>query len=677
MPTGSATPRLPRAPRSARGPGACAAVALALLPAGCNRGSPPALFPLEDQVAIVGQPLVVQLVASDPDGDPLTYGFSGPAVPDLATTASIVVDPAGQGLFTFTPIASQLGLQVLDVWASDGREEDHQPLFVEVVQSGGEGTLPVFRSPLGAGTVLDLEQSDCLALDVEITDPDSATLVLDQAPPLIEGATLDAAPDGRTGTWSWCPSPRQLDTSDRYTLRLRADDGDNPPVTKEFVVVLRRRRGDGCPGQPPVVEHAPADAITRLDLPVVAEVSDDLGIGSQPYLVYATEDPGDPVDFSKTTLVPMELLAGDLRSGTWRGTITNALANAPEGTSSPLYYLVSVTDDDDAAGDCDHRTDDPSSGMHRITVTAGGSDVAGVCEPCSFDVQCGDEADLCLPTPAGGRCGQACSTSDECDEGTACSEGAVESVEGALGRQCVPTGGGCGSAGGCEDDDHEPDGTPAEATASAPLPDGSTGGRVLCGGDEDWFSLELDAPAQVTVSLDGDAPPDLDLSLTTAAGVLLDASEGLTSSEEVTAACLDQGTYLVRVYSIDAAPSGAYGLVLDRQACEAGGGDCCAAGDGPGCDDATVEACVCALDSFCCDTQWDDLCVTKATNDCGACGGAMGTGDGCCDAHATAGCSDPAIETCVCAADPFCCSTEWDAMCVSGVGTHACGSCPA
>jgi hypothetical protein len=54
----------------------------------------------------------------------------------------------------------------------------------------------------------------------------------------------------------------------------------------------------------------------------------------------------------------------------------------------------------------------------------------------------------------------------------------------------------------------------------------------------------------------------------------------------------------------------------------------------------------------------------------------MGTHD-CCTAHAGAGCTDATIEACVCAADPFCCSTEWDAMCVSGVGTHGCGTCPA
>lgn len=662
-------------PQRSRAP-TLALLALALA-AACSRGEPPALFPLDDEVAVVGQPLVVQLVASDRDGDSLSFGFAGPAVPDLEGTAMITATPDGQGLFTFTPVASQIGLQVLDLWASDGRHEDHQPLFVEVRQAAGEGTRPVFTSPLGAGTVLDLEQSECVGLDLEVDDPDSSSIVLAEAPPLIENAVLEPAPDGRSGTWSWCPDRRQIETTDHYTLRLVADDGDNPPVTKEFVIVLRRRSGDGCPGQAPVIEHTPMDATTRLDPAITAEITDDQGLGTQPYLVYATEDPGDPIDFDLTTLVPMELAAGDLQAGTWVGYIPSPLANAPDGTAVPLYYLVSATDDDDADGDCDHRTDDPSGGMHRITLTAGGDEAVGLCEPCSFDVQCGDADDLCLPTDAGGRCGQACTGDDECEEGFVCSPTAVESVEGQLGRQCVPAAGGCDAPGGCEDDDHEPDGTPGEATGQAPLAAGTLDGRMLCGGDEDWYAVELTDPTHLVASLEGDVPPDLDLSLTTATGVLLDSSDGLSSSEEVEGACLDPGTVLLRVHSIDADPAGAYALALQLSPCEAmGGGDCCMAHAGPGCDDATVQACVCDLDAFCCDSGWDDLCVGVAGNSCGACGGTMGAEDGCCAAHATPGCSDAGVEACVCAADAYCCSTQWDATCVDEVGTEGCGSCP-
>lgn len=48
---------------------------------------------------------------------------------------------------------------------------------------------------------------------------------------------------------------------------------------------------------------------------------------------------------------------------------------------------------------------------------------------------------------------------------------------------------------------------------------------------------------------------------------------------------------------------------------------CCTANAGPGCDDPTVQACVCAIDSFCCETAWDDLCADEvASLGCGTCG---------------------------------------------------------
>jgi hypothetical protein len=59
------------------------------------------------------------------------------------------------------------------------------------------------------------------------------------------------------------------------------------------------------------------------------------------------------------------------------------------------------------------------------------------------------------------------------------------------------------------------------------------------------------------------------------------------------------------------------------------GNDCCANNQTPGCQDAAVEACVCALDAYCCDTAWDDVCAGMADNDCGhSCGGQGSGGSG-------------------------------------------------
>ncbi|MCH2161914.1 MAG: hypothetical protein MK085_08590 [Phycisphaerales bacterium] len=53
---------------------------------------------------------------------------------------------------------------------------------------------------------------------------------------------------------------------------------------------------------------------------------------------------------------------------------------------------------------------------------------------------------------------------------------------------------------------------------------------------------------------------------------------------------------------------------------------CCVAG-GAGCADAEVAACVCKADPYCCDTAWDELCVELVEESgCGACEGECGDG---------------------------------------------------
>lgn len=47
-------------------------------------------------------------------------------------------------------------------------------------------------------------------------------------------------------------------------------------------------------------------------------------------------------------------------------------------------------------------------------------------------------------------------------------------------------------------------------------------------------------------------------------------------------------------------------------------GDCCIPHAYPGCQNPGVEACVCALDSVCCEFSWDIVCQMEAIDDCGA-----------------------------------------------------------
>jgi hypothetical protein len=61
-----------------------------------------------------------------------------------------------------------------------------------------------------------------------------------------------------------------------------------------------------------------------------------------------------------------------------------------------------------------------------------------------------------------------------------------------------------------------------------------------------------------------------------------------------------------------------------------GSGDCCTASDSrQGCENDTIEMCVCGMDGFCCDNNWDETCVGIANDECSAmCGAGIVDGDG-------------------------------------------------
>lgn len=134
------------------------------------------------------------------------------------------------------------------------------------------------------------------------------------------------------------------------------------------------------------------------------------------------------------------------------------------------------------------------------------------------------------------------------------------------------------------------------------------------------------------------------------------------------------------------------------------GGDCCVGHEGAACDNTDCRGCVCSLDASCCDEQWDDFCAVRATVDCDsscACPTPVPTntplptatatdtptgtpptgtptptpGGHCCVAHEGAQCGNCACQTCVCAADGFCCSTAWDEFCVRSASNTCAPEC--
>ena len=51
----------------------------------------------------------------------------------------------------------------------------------------------------------------------------------------------------------------------------------------------------------------------------------------------------------------------------------------------------------------------------------------------------------------------------------------------------------------------------------------------------------------------------------------------------------------------------------------------------------------------------------ETASDCGAECAGVGS---CCEANGSAGCETLSVQSCVCATDPYCCTSTWDLLCV-------------
>ena len=100
-------------------------------------------------------------------------------------------------------------------------------------------------------------------------------------------------------------------------------------------------------------------------------------------------------------------------------------------------------------------------------------------------------------------------------------------------------------------------------------------------------------------------------------------------------------------------------------------GSCFVANGSPGCDDLACCEPICADDPYCCDTEWDQLCVNAANVSCA--GGGGGSGD-CCAANGSPGCEDSECQTLICNSDSYCCEVEWDEICSDAANTD-CAVC--
>lgn len=102
---------------------------------------------------------------------------------------------------------------------------------------------------------------------------------------------------------------------------------------------------------------------------------------------------------------------------------------------------------------------------------------------------------------------------------------------------------------------------------------------------------------------------------------------------------------------------------------DAGLGGCNVPHNKAACGDRTCCTAICALDPFCCSTEWDADCASRVYNTVGCENYQFGCGDACsgecCEPKLTPWCNDEACCDAVCLIDIFCCTTQWDDFCAS------------
>ena len=109
---------------------------------------------------------------------------------------------------------------------------------------------------------------------------------------------------------------------------------------------------------------------------------------------------------------------------------------------------------------------------------------------------------------------------------------------------------------------------------------------------------------------------------------------------------------------------------------------CCTTFGGAGCPaDPAVQECVCAIDAFCCNEEWDAVCIQRVqSGECGHCEGV----EPCCMPDEGPGCGDPKVDQeCVCSffdelgvSEPDCCGNAWEPACAVMAGVLCEAACP-
>lgn len=185
-----------------------------------NVNRPPVLGPIGNRTVNEGQPLTINITASDPDGGALSFAMTS----DPASTGSTFTDNRnGTATLAWTPSPGQTGSYSVTVTASDAGTPalNVSETFTISVQATPTNRPPSVTNP-GNKTVI---AGQLLAFTITGSDPDGNSLTFSAGATLPTGATLSPS-----GAFSWTPPAAQVSAT-TYSVTVTDTDNGAPPLT--------------------------------------------------------------------------------------------------------------------------------------------------------------------------------------------------------------------------------------------------------------------------------------------------------------------------------------------------------------------------------------------------------------------------------------------------------------
>ena len=275
----------------------------------------PAIDPVDDVTFEAGVPNFVEVLATDPDGDPLEYELSFEPMPP-----SVAMDPGNAprievvthgAIMTWTPRrqdgeAGEGTVYVATLVATDGQGARAGRAFrITVVDNGGGRAESLrFLEPVGQGVFADSSCLDDLPIQAGgLNDLASVSLAV-ESDGFVEHCSGDAKADcpmvaqdevrPGAGLLRWCPTEALLGGQLHQNLTLVAEKtGSDLTARQPFFVRFAGSGFQDCLAPPAVISHTPP--IGGVDVEnghVVARFDEIPDLKIPPVLAYVIREQG-------------------------------------------------------------------------------------------------------------------------------------------------------------------------------------------------------------------------------------------------------------------------------------------------------------------------------------------------------------------------------------------------